>query len=91
KKIKVQVSVPEDTRVYGEKINVYAYLPILPERIITELYYKSPYLPFIAYIAEASFFLTLLYFAVGAGSEDIIKYRVHRSKIFDKLRESVGL
>ena len=90
-KIKVQVSVPEETRIYGEKIDVYAYLPILPEGIITKLYYNNPYLPFVAYLAEASFFLTLLYFAVGSGNEDIIRYRIHRSRIFDKLRESVGL
>ena len=90
-KIKVRVSVPEDTRIYGEKIHVYAYLPILPEGTITKLYHKSPYLPLIAYLTEASFFLTLLYFAVGAGSEDIVRYRVHRSRIFDKLKESVGL
>ncbi|AHF81316.1 signal peptidase I [Thermococcus paralvinellae] len=90
-KIKVRVSVPEDTRVYGEKINIYAYLPILPEGTLTKLYRVSPYLPFVAYLAEASFFLALLYFAVGTGNEDIVRYRLHRSRIFNKLRESVGL
>ncbi|WP_324735132.1 signal peptidase I [Thermococcus sp. SY098] len=91
KAITVKVNVPEETRVYGEKIEIYSYLPILPEKVIAELYSKSPYFPFIAYIAEASIFMTLLYFAIGAGSEDVIRYRVHRSRIFDKLKESVGL
>ncbi|WP_457752568.1 signal peptidase I [Thermococcus sp.] len=91
KTITVKVNVPEETKVYGEKIEIYSYLPILPERVIVKLYSKSPYFPFVAYAAEASIFLILLYFAIGAGSEDIIRYRVHRSRIFDKLKGSVRL
>lgn len=89
--IGVRVHVPEDTRIYRETVNVYAYLPILPDGVIVRLYNVNPHLPFVAYALETGAFLAFLYVVSGIGNEDIIQYRRRKSGLLNKLREAVGI
>jgi|Deesub1362B_J571_1020462.scaffolds.fasta_scaffold00190_55 signal peptidase len=94
KDIKLTINVPKETRLFTEKIDVYAYLPIVPISIIGVLYSKSPYLPFIAYIGEAALLFLLLHLIAGVGNEEVIRYRVHRSGtfgIFKRIRRGMRL
>lgn len=45
--IKGIIHVPEETRVYTERVNVYSYYPLLPTGTIERAYSINPYLPLI--------------------------------------------
>ncbi|AAL80450.1 signal peptidase I [Pyrococcus furiosus DSM 3638] len=39
------IIVPNETRIYTEKIRVYMYYPLLPTGVVERMFEKSPYLP----------------------------------------------
>ena len=45
--VPIRIEVPEETRIYTERINIYSYYPILPPSIVEGLYSIDPHLPLI--------------------------------------------
>jgi signal peptidase len=78
REITVHTRVPEDTRIYHEKIDIFAYLPLLPPSLIDQLYSISPYAPLLAFAFELATVLTVVYFLTGFGEEDVFRFRIRR-------------
>ncbi|AIF70244.1 hypothetical protein PAP_09330 [Palaeococcus pacificus DY20341] len=89
KTIKVIVNTPEETSLYADKVKVNAYMPVLPESIITRLYSISPILPIFAILLETSVFLGLVYIVSGIGEGDILKIRIKRSALWRQVKAEV--
>ncbi len=81
----MRVSVPEDTRVYREEIQVRAYPALLPTAIIGPLYNISPYLPLVAYALELTAVLVTFYYLAGIGRGDVLRIRLGRRSLLTKL------
>ncbi|WP_456371044.1 signal peptidase I [Geoglobus sp.] len=76
------VNVPEDTRIYRDGVEVYAYLPLLPLSVTEELYSISPYMPLAVQIASILVLLSVLYMLSGMREEYIVlRKRKRRLKI----------
>lgn len=78
--ITLTVSVPEDTRIYSEGVEVYAYLPLLPVSVTESLYKTSPLLPLIVQVSALSAILIAVYRLTGFG-EDFIVLKKRRLRI----------
>ncbi|NJF26162.1 signal peptidase I [Thermococcus sp. Bubb.Bath] len=83
--IDMRISVPEDTRVYREEIQVRAYPALLPVRIIRPLYDLNPYLPLVAYALELTAVLIAFYYLAEIGKGDVLRIRLGRRSILTKL------
>ncbi len=75
-----RVSVPEETRIYSEKVKVYSYLPLLPIYVTVELFNISPLLPLLVQMAILLSILMGVYIAAGFG-EDYFVLRKRRLRI----------
>ncbi|NJE62015.1 signal peptidase I [Thermococcus sp. 21S7] len=81
----LRVSVPEDTRIYREEVEVYSYPAILPRQVIEPLYRTSPYLPLVPYMVEISAVLLVFYYLSNVGNEDVIRIRTRRRSLLSKV------
>ncbi len=81
REIVAHVKVPDDTHIYTENLNVYAYPPLLPVGFVKSLYDVSPYAPLLTFAAELTLFFALLYRIFGYGDEDIVRFKVKRRSI----------
>jgi signal peptidase len=83
--VDVRVSVPKDTRVYREEVQVRAYPALLPEGLITSLYGFNPYLPPVAYALELTSVLLAFYYLADIGRGDVLRIRLRRRSLLAKL------
>ncbi|MFA4669822.1 signal peptidase I [Pyrococcus kukulkanii] len=74
--VPIRIEVPEETRVYRERISVYSYYPILPLSIVERLYSIEPHLPLI--IEGLMVFFGMLAIKPLLGEPEVIAVR--RSK-----------
>ena len=81
REIVFDVNVPEDTRIYRDGVDVYAYLPLLPVSVTESLYGISPYMPLAAQISIMLILLSLLFTFSGMGEDYIVLRRKRRLKI----------
>jgi signal peptidase len=84
-RVDMRVSVPEDTRVYREEIQVRAYPALLPVGIIRPLYELNPYLPLAAYALELTAVLVTFYYLAEIGKGDVLRIRLGRRSLLTKL------
>ncbi len=75
REVKVRVSVPQETRIYSERIDVYAYPPLLPLDTVVILYDISPYVPLLAMLAEVASLLAGLLVVVG-GEDEVMRIKM---------------
>ncbi len=73
REVGVRVEVPEDTRIYTERVNVYSYPPLLPLDTVENLYAISPYAPLFAMLFEVTLLLAALYAA--GGNDEVFRIR----------------
>lgn len=81
----VEVSVPEDTRIYREEVRVRSYPAILPGAAIEFLYALNPYLPLLAYALELTAVLLAFYYLAEIGKGDVLRIRIGRRSLLSKL------
>ncbi len=79
-KLDFSVSVPRETRIYSEGVEIYAYIPLLPLSVTGWLFDFSPYLPLLIQITLLSAFLLLAYRFSGFGEEYIV-FRKRRFRL----------
>ncbi len=83
--LRVKVSVPEDTRIYREEVQVRAYPAVLPGRVVGFLYALNPYLPLLAYALELTAVLLAFYYLAEIGRGDVLRIRIGRRSLLNKL------
>jgi len=79
------VSVPSDTRIYREEIEVHSYPAILPSGTIRWAYNIDPYLPLLLYSIELAAIMMVFYYLAGIGEGEIVRIRVRRRSILSKI------
>ena len=79
-KLDFSVSVPEETRIYSDGVEVYAYLPLLPVSVTGWLFGFSPYMPLLIQITLLSVFLLIVYRFSGFGEEYMV-FRKRRLRL----------
>lgn len=75
----MRVKEPQTTSLYSTKVQINAYLPLLPASVIEELHSIHPIVPLFAMLIEVSIFLGVLYMVSGIGNEEIIGIRRRRN------------
>ncbi|ASJ06443.1 signal peptidase I [Thermococcus pacificus] len=81
----MKVSVPEDTKIYREEIEVRSYPAILPGRLVAAMYKINPYLPLIPYTLELAAILLALYYMADIGQGEVIRIRIRRRSLLSKI------
>ncbi|QDA30690.1 signal peptidase I [Thermococcus indicus] len=81
----LRVSVPKETRIYREEIEVHSYPAILPLGIISRAYDVTPYLPLLLYSIELAVLMIAFYYLAGIGEGEIVRVRVRRGSIISKI------
>lgn len=81
REIVFDVDVPDDTRIYRDGVEVFAYLPLLPKSVTESLYDVSPYMPLAVQVSAMLVILSVLYAISGMREEYIVLRRKRRLKI----------
>ncbi|ASJ15436.1 signal peptidase I [Thermococcus radiotolerans] len=85
--IVVTIKAPQTTAMYAPKVQVNAYIPILPSSIVGRLYQIHPMVPLLAILLEISAFLAVLYMVSGVGNEDVLRIRRRRTSFLRGISE----
>ncbi|NJD98977.1 signal peptidase I [Thermococcus sp. LS1] len=85
--ITVTLRAPQTTAMYSPRLQVNAYLPLLPTSVMEPLYRVHPMVPLMAILLEISAFLGVLYLVSGIGNEDVLRIRRRRSSFFREIAE----
>ncbi|ASJ11654.1 signal peptidase I [Thermococcus thioreducens] len=85
--ITVTLKAPQKTAMYSPRLQVNAYMPILPVPVLDALYRIHPMVPLLAILVEISLFLGIFYVILGIGNEDILRIRRRRTSLLREISE----
>ncbi|NJE11214.1 signal peptidase I [Thermococcus sp. MAR1] len=81
----LKISVPQDTRVYREEVEVRSYPAILPFGAVEKAYSASPYIPLILYSSELVAIMMTFYILAGIGKDELLRIKIRRRSVLGKI------